>query len=205
MMNHQYKLSFTVGDLFYQEAIKAAELYIELQDWAAVRSHILTENVFQCRTTATTGRILRELLPRLRSLSEPQLRILVIGNRQEQNQILWLAVCKQYQFIQEFAQEVIREKVYRHDPILCYGDFDSFFNAKAEWHIELAALTTRTRSELRRVLFQMLREAEILTNDHRILPVFLSPKVAQAMLMEDNNMVAFFPITETDFMRQVAI
>ena len=194
-----------MGDLFFQEAIKAAELYFELQDWAAVRSHILTENIFQCRTTATTGRILRELLPRLRSLSEPQLRILVVGNREERNQILWLAVCKQYQFIQEFAQEVIREKVYRHDPILSHVDFDRFFNAKAEWHNELVTTTTQTRSKLRRVLFQMLRQAEILTNGHQILPVFLSPKVAHAVLMDNKNMVAFFPITETDFMRQVAV
>ena len=204
-MNHQYKLSFTVGDLFFQEAIKATELYFELHDWAAVRSHILNENVFQCRTTATTGRILRELLPRLNSLSEPQLRILVIGNREERNQILWLAVCKQYLFIQEFAQEVIREKVYRHDPILSPVDFDRFFNAKADWHNELVTTTAQTRSKLRRVLFQMLRQAEILTNDHQILPVFLSSTVAQAILMEDKNMVTIFPITETDFMRQVAL
>ncbi len=205
MTGHHYKLSFTTGDLYNQEAIKVAELYSDFQDWATVRIQIIKNNAFHCRTTASTGRILRELLPRLRSLSDQQLHKLVDGNREEQNQILWYAVCKQYQFILEFTEEVLREKVYRHDPALSYVDFDRFFNAKAEWHAELAAVTARTRSELRRVLFQMLRQAGILSNNGQILPVFLSPRVVQSIQKEEIRASTFFPITEEDLKRQVAL
>jgi len=204
MAVHHYKLSFTTGDLYYQQAIKVARIYFELLDWSAVRRQIINDNVFQSRTNASANRILHELFPRLRSLSEPQLHILVNGNRDERNQILWYAVCKQYQFIEEFSEEVIREKVYRHDPVLSYVDFDAFFNAKAEWHAELAALTACTRSKLRRVLFQMLRQAEILSSDGQILPVFLSSRVVQAILKEEIVTSAFFPPTEIDLRRQVA-
>lgn len=203
MTVHHYKLSFTTGDLYYQEAIKAAELYFELQDWAAVRAQIIATNLFQRRTGASTGRILRELLPRLRSLSEQQLAILVNGSRDEQIQILWFAVCKQYQFIREFTEEVIREKVYRLDPTLSYIDFDAFFNAKTEWYTELAALTDQTRKKLRRVLFQMLRQAGILSNDGQIMPVFISPRVVQSAL--DHRAGSYFPITDMDLKRQVAL
>lgn len=199
----QYKLSFTTGDLYYQEAIKAAELYFELQDWAAVRAQIVAKNLLQRRTYASTGRILRELLPRLRSLSEQQLDIIMNGSRDEQIQVLWFAVCNQYEFIREFTEEVIREKVYRLDFTLSYIDFDAFFNVKAEWHSELIILTDQTRRKLRRVLFQMLRQAGILSSDGQILPVFVSPSVAQSAL--DNRVGSYFPITETDLKRQVAL
>jgi len=36
--------------------------------------------------------------------------ILVDGTRSEHNCQLWLATCKRYSFIQEFASEVLREK-----------------------------------------------------------------------------------------------
>lgn len=203
MTTTQYRLSFTTGDLYYQEAIKAVELYFELQDWAAVRAQIIATNLFQRRTDASTGRILRELLPRLRSLSEQQLDLLVTGSRDEQIQILWFAVCNQYPFIREFTEEVIREKVYRLDPTLSYIDFDAFFNAKAEWYTQLVTITEQTRKKLRRVLFQMLRQAGILSVDGQILPVFISPRVIQSAL--DHRVGSYFPITEADLERQAAL
>jgi hypothetical protein len=86
----------------------------------------------------------------------------VDGSRQEQNQILWLAVCKHYRIIYEFAIEVIREKFLRLDVILSYLDYDVFFNSKAEWRQGLDQLTGTTKKKLRQVLFRILHEAEII-------------------------------------------
>jgi hypothetical protein len=58
-------------------------------------------------------RIAHDLLPRLKSLADNQFQILLDGTRQEQQQILWMAVCKRYQIIVEFADQVIREKYLR--------------------------------------------------------------------------------------------
>ena len=35
---------------------------------------------------------------------------MVEGSSQEQKAVLWLAVCRHYRFIHEFATEVLREK-----------------------------------------------------------------------------------------------
>lgn len=197
-----YRVSFTVGGLYYQEAIKASDLYFQKKDWSQVRRIIRQENVFQSRTTASSDRTIREVIPRLVQLSDEQLRILIDGNRRDQNQILWVSVCKRYQLIKEFAIEVIHEKLFRLDPQVTYRDFDSFYDAKAEWHKELAIRTAMTRKKLRRVLFQMLHEAEILSEGNQIVPAIFSPRVARSIITTDATLYATFPITEADFRRQ---
>ena len=139
-----------------------AELYFDLGDWSLVRNNIFENNLLQARTQSSFKRTIHELLQRLQCLTRDQLQILVDGSRQEQNQILWLAVCKHYRIIHEFALEVIREKFLRLDVILSYLDYDVFFNSKAEWRQGLDQLTGTTKKKLRQVLFRILHEAEII-------------------------------------------
>jgi hypothetical protein len=205
MTINRYKLSFTTGSLYHKEAIKAAAQYFLIKDWIAVRRGIIINNEFQTRTTASSKRITQELLPRLINLSDEQLWFLLNGSRQEQNHILWLSVCQQYQFIREFAVEVIREKVYHLDLSISHADFDAFMNSKSEWHEELGNLTDHTRNKLRRVLFQMLREAGILSETNEILQTLPSPRVARSIRAADADLCAVFPIHESDFIRQAAL
>ena len=200
-----YRVSFTIGGLFHQEAVKVAALYSNLQNWEEVRKTIFTQNTFQSRTRASTRRIAQELIPRLQQLSPGQLEILIHGDPQEQKQIMWIAICKQYALIQEFAIEVIHEKMLRSDPLLAHADFNSFLNAKSEWFEELAALKKSTRQKLGWVLFKMLREAGIISPAGQILPLWLSPRVARSMIIQGNKtLYAIFPIPEADFRKQVA-
>ena len=106
----KYKMSFTVGGLFLQEAIIAVELYVVNQDWTKVREKITNKNLFQTRTSSSLERICRETISRLKLLSFEQIEIINEGSRQDQIQMLWIAVCMRYAFIHEFAIEVIREK-----------------------------------------------------------------------------------------------
>ena len=136
----KYRMSFTVGGLFYQEAVSAVDLYIKNKDWAKVREEILKTNLFQTRTINSLERICREVLSRLKLLSSEQLKIIQDGSRQEQLQMLWIAVCKRYGFIHDFAIEVIREKFLLMDHALTEEDYTIFFDTKAEWHEELEKL-----------------------------------------------------------------
>ena len=76
----------------------------------------------------------------MQRLSDEQLELLVEGNPQEQKKLLWLAICKRYAFIREFASEVVREKFLQLDYLLTEFDYDAFFNRKADWHPELDGL-----------------------------------------------------------------
>jgi len=202
-MTIAYKVSFTTGGLYYREAVKVATIYLELGDWSVVRANILEKNLLQARTQSALIRTTRELIQRLQLLTHIQLEILVNGTRQEQNQIMWLAVCKQYQFIREFAIEVIAEKFRRLDPDLSLVDYDAFFNAKAEWNEDLDHLTGSTKKKLRQVLFRMLREAEILSKANTILPAVVSPAVAQSLANEDPVYLSIFPTHITEIQKQV--
>jgi len=191
-----YKISFTTGGLFYREAVRIADLYLQSTDWSLVRSEILEKNLLRTRTQSSLVRTTRELIQRLQVLTYAQLSILVDGTRQEQNQILWFAVCKQYPFVQEFAVEVVREKYLRLDLELTYQDFDTFFNLKAEWNEKLDHIKDSTRKKLRQVLFRILTEADIISSSNMILPMLISPRVTKAINDDDAKYFSVFPITE---------
>ena len=197
-----YKTSFTTGGLYYHEAPNVAKLYLDLGDWNAVRREILSSNLLQTRTRSSSIRTARELCFRLEVLSYEQLKLLSTGSPQEQMHLLWLASCKQYSLVREFAIEVVREKFLRLDLALSYLDFDIFFNAKAEWDNDLAGLTDSTRKKLRQVLFRMMREAEILDRANNIQPVSLTPDMARVIINDDPTYSGVFPVIIANFKKQ---
>ena len=198
MPSVEYKISFTTGGLYYREATQMARLFFDLGNWEKVSQAVRKDNLLKTRTQSSLNRAIWELIPRLRSLTPDQLQILVDSSRQEQNQILWLAVCKQYLFVYDFAVEVIREKLTLLNLEVTHLDFDIFYNAKAEWNEALNRITDSTRKKLRQVLFRILTEAEILSPSYKILPMILSPRVAEAVVRDDSSFLAIYPISEVE-------
>lgn len=196
MNEKKYKVSFTTGGLYFQEAIKIASLYLQCQDWAAVTEKAKKENFLQARTGNSIVRTSREVIQRVQTLTEEQLVLLIEGNLTDQKQILWLAVCKHYSLIMEFATKVIREKVFQLNFQLDLIDWDAFFNSKAEWNDELDQLTVSTREKLRQVVFRMMHEADILTRENTIQTAVLSPRVVNAIKQENGDLLTIYPTLE---------
>ena len=194
-------MSFTSGTLLQRESEVITRLYCEIEDWDVVREQVIAENRLQMRTLNASKRIFREISSRLKLLTTPQLQLLLDGTYQEQNYLLWLAVCRRYRFIYDFAIEVIREKFLRLDLDLSYDEYDIFFNNKAEWHPEVEEVADSTRSKQRQVIFKMLREAELLSADNRILSCLLSPRLIQAIHTDDAADFVIFPAHEADIKR----
>ncbi len=192
-------MSFTVGGLFYQESVLAADLFAKSKDWANVRDEIIKTNLFQCRTQSTLKRVCREVLSRISLLSMEQLGIVHNGSRPEQLQILWVAVCKRYDFIREFAVEVIREKFLLMDDTLAEADYTIFFDNKAEWHEEIERLKDSTQKKLKQVLFKILRDAEIISEANIILPCILTKRTAKALLSDTSGIYMVLPVSDSDF------
>lgn len=181
MQTVNYNMSFIAGALFLQESVAIAQLFLVLGDWKSVRGKVLEENLIQSRTMSSASRLCREICRRLESLREEELKILAEGTIEEQKQILWIAICRRYRFIREFTVEVVREKYLQLDLDLHPEDYDSFFNAKSEWHDELEHLTESSRNKLRQVTFRMLREADLMSKSNTINPIMLSPQVARTV------------------------
>ena len=124
--------------------------------------------------------------------------MLAHGTLQEQGYLLWLAICRRYRFIADFAMEIVREKYISLQFALDYEDFDFFFNKKSEWHEELDQIKPATRTKSRQILFKMLREADLLTSNNLINPAMLSPQLLSTISEEHRQNLLIFPAFESD-------
>ena len=199
MRNDKYCMSFTTGGLFHHESVNLAVLNLDIEDWNAVRQKVMAENLLQARTLNTSRRVCREIISRLKTLDAGELDLLVASNPREQSYLLWLAVCRRYRFIADFAVEVMRERYITFKTDLTHADFDTFFNGKSEWHAELDQLRSTTRNKLRQVLFKMLREADLLTANNTIKAAMLSPRLVEMISHGNRQDVFFFPAFESAF------
>ncbi len=191
----KYKMSFTTGALLSRESAILAALFLEFGNWDTVRNTILTENLLQTRTLTSAQRVCREVMSRLKTLNPSELDLLVQGTAQEQGYLLWIAICRCYKFIADFAVEIIRERYLGLKIDLHYEDFDSFFNKKSEWHPELDTLQPATRNKLRQVLFKILRDAELLNANNTINTALLSPRLLEAIPSGNRRDILFFPMS----------
>jgi hypothetical protein len=201
MSHDRYIMSFTTGGLFHRESVKLAGLYLEFRDWIVVRNKVIDENLLQARTLNTQKRICREVISRLKKFNIEELRFLIDANRQEQIYLLWIAACRRYKFIADFAIEVLRERFITLKTDLNHKDFDSFLNRKSEWHTELDEIRPATRNKLRQVLFKMLHEADLLTADNMINVTMLNPKLIDLVVHVNRRDLLYFPIFESDLKR----
>jgi hypothetical protein len=191
-------MSFNSGALLYQESLGVADLFEKVGDWDVVRERVIGANLLQMRTLNASKRIFREVASRLKQLTPAELALLRTGTRQEQNHLLWLAICKRYRFIYDFAVEVVREKFLRLDFDLSYDAYDVFFNNKAEWHPEVEGVAESTRKKLRQVLFKMMREANLLTQDNQILPAMPTPREIKVITADSPSHLLVFPVSPTE-------
>lgn len=193
MVNTKYSMAFTTCSLLVQESIKVAQLFVEKEDWKEVSQEATKTNLLQYRTESSLKRTLSEIISRLKLLPSDALPLLANGFIQDQLQILWFAVCLRYPFIKEFATEVIKEKYIIMQPELTSLDYDSFFNSKMNWHVELETITDTTKNKLKQVLFKMLKESEIVDDNNYIKTVLLSPSVKEIIAGYNKEYLNIFP------------
>jgi len=193
MKNKRYSMSFTTASLLRTESVTLATVYLDLRDWTLVREKVASENLLQARTLNTSRRFCSEIISRLKTLSDAEIGFLTKGTFSDQGYILWLAICRRYEFIADFAVEVLRERFCSLKTDLHQEDYDAFFNLKSEWHPELDSLSPATRKKLRQVLFKMLRESDFLSKDMTIKAAMLSPEILEVLSLRNHQDTQFFP------------
>lgn len=194
----KYCMSFTTGGLFIRESLDLANMYLSLGDWGSTRDKVIEDNQLQVRTLASRKRLFREISARLKTFSNAEIEFFLDSNLQDQAYLLWIAVCRRYRFIADFAVEVLRERYITLKSDLTYEDFDYFFNRKSEWHLELDEITPATRNKLRQVLFKMLRETDLLTANNMIHAAMLSPRLLELIHQGSRREILYFPIFESE-------
>lgn len=189
-----YKMSFSTGGLFLNESLEVARLHENGEAWEDTILRAMEEGTTSLPKSASNRRSLREISNRLLTLTDEERAYLVEeADRSEQQAMLWIATCRAYRFIREFAVEVVRERYLSYQLDLPLESFDILFEAKAEWDEGLAGLSRSTRLKLRQIMFRMMREAGIISEDDRIQTAIISTRLKH--MIEDHNPgeLAFFP------------
>ena len=189
----RYALSFTTGALLVREGSLLAPVYLKRRDWERVRDKAVEGNLLQARTYRTGVRLVRETVKRLSALTDDEVELLGEATASERGFLMWVAACRRYELIGEFAEEVLRERFLLLASSLSYDDFDSFVRTKALWHEELAAIKDSTLQKLRSNVFKMLHEAEFLSVAGNIMPAVLSERVVAALSARMPSDLRFFP------------
>ncbi|AZZ42531.1 DUF1819 domain-containing protein [Acidipropionibacterium jensenii] len=189
----RYALSFTSGALLTREAGIAASLYLEIDDWNDVRSRLTEDNLLQTRTASSSTRLSRETVQRLSVLNTGELELLVKASPSERSLLMWVAACRRYTFIGEFAEEVVRERYLLLTPSLGYAEFDRFLAGKALWHPEVEELKESTVKKLRATVFRMLTESDLFAAG-QIQQAVLSERVRDVLDARNPSDVRFLPV-----------
>jgi len=180
-----YKMSFSTGGLFLNETLAVARLHVVGEPWSVTISRALAEGATSLPKAASQRRTLREIVNRLSTLTDMERDYLLTqADRDDQLALLWLATCRAYRFVREFATDVLRERHLSFQLDLPLESFDILFAAKAEWDDGLASISPSTRAKLRQVLFRMMREAHVISDDSRIQSAIVSSRL-RAMLEQD--------------------
>lgn len=182
----KYRMSFSVGGLMLNESLAIAQGYQRGESWASARERLLAQGTSSLPKLTSQTRALREVYDRVSHLSDDERDYLSTkADRVEQQAMVWLAICRTYRFVYEFAVEVINERYQSWRLDLGHEVFDRFFAEKAESDPSLAELSASTCVKLRQVLFRILREAGLRSVEGRIQPIWLSGRMKR--LIEESN------------------
>ena len=189
-----YKMSFTSGGLFLNESISVAELHLADKGWNQTLSRALEVGTTSLPKAASNRRTLREIINRLSTLNDEEIRFLIDeAKREEQQYLLWVATCRAYRFVREFAIDVICDRYLSYQLDLPQESFDIFFAAKAEWDDGLASISYMTRNKLRQILFRMMREAGIISDSNHIQSTYLSNPLRVLLEARTQSYLEVFP------------
>jgi len=189
----RYALSFTTGGLLARESVLIARERLQFDDWSMTRSHVVANNLLQARTHTSNTRLVREVIQRLAVLEDFELEFLVEASPTECRHIIWVAACRRYAFIGDFAEEMLRERFLLMNPSIQRDDFERFWAGKSLWHPELGSIMNTTKAKLRQNLFRMMQEAELVSDDGAIIPAVLSGRTVDILSSHVPNDLRFFP------------
>ena len=187
-----YRMSFTIGGLVANESIEVARLHEPGGDWSDTLKCALSERIMTMPKEVSNRRILREIISRLKTLSEEDLEFLVDSDFRDQKNMLWVAVCRTYRIIGEFQREVVNDLYLSGRDEVSPLQFDRFLWDKVEIDQVISQPSDSTCNNLKRSLFRMMRDAEIIGPENQLWGCILSSQFVNHLVKHDRSAVCFF-------------
>lgn len=181
-----YSFGFTVGGgLLLQEANLVYPLLEPGIESSTLAKRIADSNLLGQRTQATGSRVSSELAKRFSHLTPDEVNYFNSAFYEDQAALLWIAACRTYRLLGEFATTVVRDKFLSLSTSLEPSEFESFLRQRALWADEISRLTDSTQYKLRQSTYLMLKEVGILSSENTIQERELSPSLL-AVIAESN-------------------
>lgn len=192
-MSNTYSLSMSGSSIRRPETIETARLYLDLRDWNEVRKRVVSENLYQLNAESSRKRVAGELVKRLRTLTDVEIAFLVDSHLDDQSAMLWVSVCRTYQFVSGLSASVLRDRYESGIPTYTAGAYGAFFEQEAAIHPELMKLTEAGKKKMRNQVFRMLVECDLVAEDGTITPIHPSPAFARAIDEAHQDDLDLFP------------
>ena len=204
-----YRLSFTVGGLLTSQGVICARMFLDANPDAvsshgqvgerivSIRDGVVASNALAIRTVSANKRVTSEVCKRLSALSYAELGFLASedASAQDRRYLMWIAMCRYYLFVGEFATEVLRDRFLLGE-MLSPADYDRFVLDKAMWHPELESISDATAAKLRGNVFKAMREAGLIEGGARGACVIVPAVFGHALgglERGDSASLLFFP------------
>lgn len=187
----KYKFSFTAVGLSPVAMQTIACMYRGCGSWEAVYEKVMRENTLSCRTESALARIGGEIVRRLGSLAEDEVDRFAEGRTGERSLFAWLATCRYYEMVGDFAVEALHEAYVSGQKTYTHEDYEKFINSKLTMHPELDAISDLTYGKVREIIFKMMVEAGFLDKQKNIIPVVMDKDLINFIPERD---FAFFPM-----------
>ena len=189
----KYRLSFGTGNSYINESNLILNKYLENKDWEETQKYSIENNILQTNTLSSAKRIFRETSLRLKSLSHQEQEFFIRSNYLDQSILIWIAICRTYKFIGDFASTIIIEKFNSYQLEMEYSDFNYFFENQQFFHEELRTLKDSTRKKLRQVIFRIMKDLNIISKDKEITPLLPSLELKEVTKSTRKDLKLFLP------------
>jgi hypothetical protein len=164
--------------------------------WKQARQQVIDEHLLTVRTQTAMSRTVSETIKRLSVLSLTELRFLTADDSMnaDRSALMWVAMCRYYTLVGEFANEVLRDHYLLGKPTVTREDYDRFVYSKSLWHEELDQISDSTAKKLRSNLFQAMFEARLLEKEgNTIIPSLLGSGLTDILEKRPDSFL-FFPM-----------
>jgi hypothetical protein len=167
------KANFTGGSLLIRESRIVAKLLVEKHSRDEVLEHVLTKNLFQNGSKATTQKYCQLSLIRLSNLTDEQLHFVASGAEDLSRLTLLVAILKTHPIIADFMVSVVAEKVRCFETHLEKNDWMRFLEDRAKGDPSVNEWSEKSKRKMGQVVTRMLAEAGFLDNTRKMTILFM--------------------------------
>lgn len=201
----KYILSYTTASLSAYESEVVAGLYLESDDWSSVRESVIDENVLQKGSLTARKRLFIELHKRLETLTPEQIAFYTDASSSDARNLTMLSCFKLYQFIYDFATEVMRQKLLLFDFQVLNSNYESFYDSKAVNYENLNTISEATQKKLKQVMFKMFEQAGFIDSvkTKNIQKPYLSEELIELIIQDDPKYLSAFLYSDNEINEQI--